>query len=221
VIQQAAAAQEDLAMQTEAREQLLNQSNSQSRLLSVSPDELWLAYFNLALRIGNDAQLLLGEDVRWLELGESLQERSPLQARALLAYLAVQAGEPAVRERARAGLAASLSAANLARAAVRLFADSAQASADASLPAALELALGAAGSQPDTLMLLAELAEKRGEPTMAADYYLQAAAKSSVEAAGKARLRAARLLDMAGFSGDARQQYRLLPPPTSGRASSR
>lgn len=215
VIHQAAAQREDAALQAEAREQWLNLANSaEGGLFAMAADDLWRAYFEYARRSGNDAHLLLGEDAAWLELADGLKDRTPPQARALFAYLAAQATELELRERARDSLAASLLSANLARTAVQLFADSPRFAADKALPAAIS----AAGGQRETLTALGELAEKRGDAAQAADFYLQAAARSGDEPAYRLRFQAVRMLERAGLAEDARRQSLLL---TGGRAQPR
>lgn len=215
VIQHAAAMREDLASQVEAGEQWLNLVAATG---GTNPGKLWQAYFDLAQRIGNDMHLLLGEDAAWFELGESLKERSALQARALFAYLSAYATEPDQREHARANLAASLFAANLPRTAVGLFADSVKISGEPPLLSQLDQALGQAAGKGGGLFALGQLAERQGDAALAADYYLQAAARSADEpAASQARLQAARMLDLAGFAEDAGRQCLRLQQQAGGR----
>jgi hypothetical protein len=222
VILHAAALREDLGLQVEAREHWQNSSAaSDSRLFAANPDQLWQAYFDLAQRIGNETHLLFGEDATWFELGESLKERSTLQARVLFAYLSVHAAEPDLRDRARANLAASLFAANLPRTVVGLFAHNPKVSGEAPLTEQLSQALEPVAGQRESLLALGELAEKQGDAALAADYYLQAAHSGDEPAAGKARLQAARMLEQTGFAEDARRQYQRLLPPAGGRVPPR
>lgn len=222
VILRAAALREDPGLQVEAREHWQNLSTaSDGSLFAANPDQLWQAYFDLAQRIGNETHLLLGEDVTWFELGDSLKDKSALQARALFAYLSVQAAEAGLRDRARANLAASLFAANLPRTVVGLFANNLKVSGEAPLTQQLSQALEPVAGQRESLLALGGLAEKQGDAALAADYYLQAAHSGDEPAAGKARIQAARMLEQAGFAEDARRQYQRLQQPAGGRISPR
>lgn len=123
VIMHAAVLGEDVALQAEAREQLLNLEGAGSLLSVVAVSDLWQDYFALALKRSNEAQLLFGDDAAWFALAEQLRDSTPAASRALFAHLAVHAGEQALREGAQTGLAVLLLNAGLDRAAVKLFAD--------------------------------------------------------------------------------------------------
>ena len=82
--------------------------------------QLWQAYQREAERLGNQAQVLRGDDQAWLVLAASRGE-DRLGARALYAYITQQSAAPAQREVAQANLYSALVSAQLEGAAVLLF----------------------------------------------------------------------------------------------------
>jgi hypothetical protein len=120
VIMHAAAMEGDSATRVEAQEALTN-------LPGVTPPfgttagELWQGYLDLAREEGNRAHLLLGDDASWLALAGSPDRVSPVAARALLAFLALNARETEIRAAAANQLADALSRHDLVGAATRLF----------------------------------------------------------------------------------------------------
>jgi tetratricopeptide (TPR) repeat protein len=63
----------------------------------VSPDDLWQAYTALAEQRGNRDRLLVGDDKPWLRKAKALGKKDPVTARALYAFLALNAGSKDVR----------------------------------------------------------------------------------------------------------------------------
>lgn len=95
----------------EALEQANALADSHNELVGLyhfSVDQLWSSYFSLAQSLANTAQLLEGDDSAWLTLVTSLRESQPVQARALLAYLAFKALDGDVRSQSHAQLFQSL-----------------------------------------------------------------------------------------------------------------
>ena len=80
---------------------------SRSHPLAVSGDALWAAYKRYGLAAANKAGLLLGDEQAWLALAGKLV-RTPVQARALLATLALEGTTEGQRRRAHAALARTL-----------------------------------------------------------------------------------------------------------------
>lgn len=77
-------------------------------LLEITASDLWRAYREQAMRLGNRHQLLIGDEKAWLALADELRADKPASARAILAWLATQpGGRPA---RAQRALAESLEA---------------------------------------------------------------------------------------------------------------
>ncbi|MEX0607355.1 MAG: hypothetical protein WEC99_10120 [Halofilum sp. (in: g-proteobacteria)] len=72
-------------------------------LFAVDGTDLWDAWLAFGRRVGNDEQLLIGDDDAWFAAAESGMPQSPVRARALLAVIAQQGGAEA-RERAHRAL---------------------------------------------------------------------------------------------------------------------
>ena len=82
--------------------------------------QLWQTYQREAERLGNQAQMLRGDDRAWLALAANSGD-DRLGSRALYAYVAQQGSMPEVREIAQAKLFAALVTAQLDEAAVQVF----------------------------------------------------------------------------------------------------
>ncbi|MEN6588012.1 MAG: hypothetical protein ABFE02_18385 [Sulfuricella sp.] len=124
VLAQAAALQQDAAGQAEAQENLLAAQNANiPAALQTSAEKLWQSYHAYALALGNQRQLLLGDDISWQELAEQLEQENPLAARALFANLVRQSADMTVRANAESHLIALLMRAGLVRTVFQLFAD--------------------------------------------------------------------------------------------------
>ncbi|NIR97297.1 MAG: hypothetical protein GWO39_04140, partial [Gammaproteobacteria bacterium] len=57
----------------------------------MAPDILWDRYLEYARAIGNEQQLLIGDDAAWFEAARGMFEKHPIRARALYALLALRA----------------------------------------------------------------------------------------------------------------------------------
>ena len=79
------------------------QHQSPLRLFQVPVDRLWQAYVDYAELVGNRAELLIGDDARWLELAENSSKPTPVKARALFAMLILKSSDSRIAERAAAG----------------------------------------------------------------------------------------------------------------------
>ncbi len=66
--------------------------------LQLSGAMLWQAYIQLGESIGNERQLLRGEDQRWYNLGRDLFAADPLAARGIFAFLSREAKSERIRE---------------------------------------------------------------------------------------------------------------------------
>lgn len=73
-------------------------------------DTLWAAYRALGQRQGNRARLLIGDDAAWLKSAQTLLEKSPQQARAFYAVVALEGAQAEARDMAHQRLSASLAA---------------------------------------------------------------------------------------------------------------
>lgn len=84
----------DMPGEVIALEQILARQRSQSlpgELFSIEPDELWLAYHNYAVKVGNIDQLLFGDDEAWFKSAETAGRKYPVKRRSLYALLAQRA----------------------------------------------------------------------------------------------------------------------------------
>ncbi len=128
VLEQVALLQQDAALHVEALENLLSMSqDSQPAMFHASAEDLWKSYHALSLSLGNQAQLLQGDEQAWLDLAVKLEQvpegqKSPLAVRALLAHLARQSTNQAIRREAETRLFGHLIRAGLVRTAFYLFA---------------------------------------------------------------------------------------------------
>lgn len=77
-------------------------------LLRPDPDALWAAYLDLAEDLGNQLQLIIGDDAGWFTAAAEILEERPVAARALLARMALAAYEPAARAAGHLNLMAAI-----------------------------------------------------------------------------------------------------------------
>ena len=176
--------------------------------------QLWRAYLQEAEGLGNQAQVLQGDDASWLELAMRA-ESDALGARTLYAYVAQQGRTDDMRETALSRLYAALISAQREGAAVQLFSaapwgggmavgtlDRLLARAADDLPAATRTLYFTAG----------RIAEQNHDALSAADYYAQVVLKSDLRnpdgLATSAMQRTVANLERAGFKDDAEQFYR-------------
>ncbi|ACL71941.1 hypothetical protein [Thioalkalivibrio sulfidiphilus] len=107
----AAAETTDLARRVEALEQAFavqGRLPREEQMLRLDTDALWQAYLDLGESLGNERQLLIGDDDAWFTLADSLASRSRIQARALFAVVGVRGVDPEGRATAHRRLGESL-----------------------------------------------------------------------------------------------------------------
>lgn len=176
VLGQAAIWQQDEALHAEALENLLSMpQDNMPPAFRARTDDLWKSYNAFALTLGNQRQLLLGDEVAWLDLAAKLEQASdeqknPLAVRALLAHLVRQSKNQRVRQEAEARLFNHLVRAGLVGTAFRMFAD------HAGLPLMLlndPSWLENAAIRRNVLLELALREKQDEEHERAADYLLQ------------------------------------------------
>ncbi|MFV2033096.1 MAG: tol-pal system YbgF family protein, partial [Gammaproteobacteria bacterium] len=63
--------------------------SSPVELFQLPADRLWQAYLEYAELVGNRAELLVGDDARWLDLAQKASAVTPIKARSLLALIMV------------------------------------------------------------------------------------------------------------------------------------
>lgn len=78
------------------------------QLFDHNADRLWEAYLGYARHVGNQEQLLIGNDAAWFRAAESTERRYPVRIRSLYALLAEKAYQSADRERAHQSLVESV-----------------------------------------------------------------------------------------------------------------
>jgi len=69
-------------------------------LYAVDADQLWQAYFHYAQLVGNQSELLIGDDQNWLQLAQKVIQESAVKARSILAYLMTSSQFEEVRHQA-------------------------------------------------------------------------------------------------------------------------
>ncbi len=65
-------------------------------LFQLQPDQLWAAYIEYAQLVGNRAELLIGDDARWLDLAKNVSVSTPIKARSLFALLMLQSSDQSI-----------------------------------------------------------------------------------------------------------------------------
>ncbi len=73
------------------------------KLFQVPVDRLWQAYVDYAELVGNRAELLIGDDARWLELARKSSKPTPVKARSLFAMLMLKSTDSQIAEQAATG----------------------------------------------------------------------------------------------------------------------
>lgn len=214
IVAQAAEMLKDDRRQIEALEQGLNSADTAAGNAG-QIQKLWQAYQREAERLGNLAQVLRGDDMAWLALAASTEDR--LGARALYAYGVQHGANSEVREKALAQLYADLVTARLDGAAVRLFHAAPWRDARLSDADIERLLAQVAGDVPDAAsrplyFTAGRLQEVRQQALAAADYFAQALLKSDLhepDALAMQALQRVRInLERAGFKEDADAFYR-------------
>ena len=185
--------------------------------------QLWQAYQREAERLGNQAQVLRGDDQAWLVLAASRGD-DRLGARALYAYITQQSVAPAQREVAQANLYAALVSAQLEGAAVLLF-DAALWNGKPLSDAGLQdlLAYLTANLPPaatrDLYFTAGRIQETRKNALAAAEYFAQAVLNSDLSQPDPRTLLALQRtrsnLEQAGFQQDADAFYQRIVAQTS------
>jgi hypothetical protein len=77
--------------------------DSSLELFKLSPDTLWDAYIEYAQLVGNRAELLIGDDLKWLELAQNAIKITPVKARSLFASLIVNSTDTTLIRQAAEG----------------------------------------------------------------------------------------------------------------------
>ncbi len=79
-------------------------------LFALDPSRLWAAYQRFGRLVGNNVQLLVGNDLAWLEEAEKSLPLAPVRARALLSVVAFDSGSAEIRAIAHGRIADLLAA---------------------------------------------------------------------------------------------------------------
>ena len=233
IVADAAALLKDDRQQIEALEQWLNFTET-GAASTVRMQQLWQAYQREAERLGNQAQVLRGDDAAWLALAASRGE-DRLGARALYAYIAQHGAGNELREKAQAQLFAALVTAQFEGAAVWIF-DAAPWRDQRLGDAEIERMLAQLTTDmPDAAMrpfyfTAGRLQEMRKNALLAADYFAQSVLKSDLRAPDALALLALQHvrnnLEQAGYKEDADLFYRrviahIVPPKKTAPSKSK
>jgi hypothetical protein len=133
-------------------------------LFSVTADELWAAYDDLAEFEGNHARLLIGDDGAWLARARKYPCAERLAARAFYAFLARAAHDPAVRAEAHDWLAYTLFVDGKPHVAQALYTRSAHYSTLDAIPAVVRYRLADKALAEYNVKLAAELVRDLDQP---------------------------------------------------------
>lgn len=119
-IYEAARRAHNSSLQVEALERLLQRVDAQDETAQVrAAQRLWDAYLATAAEIGNQQQLLMGEDAAWADFAARSLGPDPFLSRSFYAYLAQRAQDADIRRDAQLQLAQSLYSAGLDNTALR------------------------------------------------------------------------------------------------------
>lgn len=108
---EAALASGDWAAQAIALEQVFSLARlfpPDPELFSLTPDMLWEAYLGYARTVGNQEQLLIGDDVAWLAVAQTTGRMYPIRVRSIYALLALHGQEAGTRSSAHIALVQQL-----------------------------------------------------------------------------------------------------------------
>jgi hypothetical protein len=133
-------------------------------LFTVTADELWAAYDDLAEFEGNQARLLIGDDQAWLARARKYPCAERLTARAFYAFLARAAHDPAVREEGHDWLAYTLFVDGKPHVAQALYTRSAHFSTLDAIPATVRYRLADKALAEYNVKLAAELVRDLDQP---------------------------------------------------------
>jgi tetratricopeptide (TPR) repeat protein len=78
-------------------------THSSLALFKLSPDTLWRAYIEYAQLVGNRAEILIGDDAKWLELANNAVKVTPIKARSLFASIIVNSTDTILIRQAAEG----------------------------------------------------------------------------------------------------------------------
>lgn len=108
---EAALASGDWAAQAIALEQVFSLARlfpPDPEIFSLSPDLLWEAYLGYARSVGNQEQLLIGDDAAWLAVAQATGRMYPIRVRSIYALLALHGQDAETRRTAHVALVQQL-----------------------------------------------------------------------------------------------------------------
>jgi len=128
--------------------------------LHISAAEVWQAYLNYGQRLGNEENLLIGEDDAWFAQVKAALPLHPIRAKSLLAVVALLGGSEAARAQAHWQLLALLKGDGLGRAQIKaLYLDSKRFPASSDIPLVVRLHLQQQALDDSDVVLAKRLAK--------------------------------------------------------------
>jgi len=154
-------------------------------LFRLTADDLWTAYLALGRQLGNRAQLLVGQDRRWLALASELQAADPHSAQALYATVGLTENDPVLRSAAHATFANLIAETpNGATLLQRLYLESMHFSTPGDIPEALRRRLGERALEDGELRLASRLLTGLAVPTDADEAFSWRLQRARVQVLG-------------------------------------
>lgn len=205
IIAEAAAAADDPAAQAIALEYLFSAARRvpfDHELFKLTPDALWDAYLAYARKIGNRAQMLIGDDAAWFAAAQGAGKMYPIRVRSIYALLALQGASQTDRDKANAALAQNLmqesDGAELVR---QLYLHSSHFPTVAAVPAGVRLALLDPVIEAGDLTLASQLIAGLDEPPAGVDRFLWRLRQAKIFVLGGDHTHAAAVLDVLVHDG--------------------
>ncbi len=103
IVAEAAQRSDDRLSTIKAMEFVLSDAGSQKLpqgLFNLTINDLWDAYLDNAIKIGNKAQYLMGDDMVWLNAAQAIEAVRPINARSLYALLILRGQDKSVKKQA-------------------------------------------------------------------------------------------------------------------------
>lgn len=175
LVAEAAQASHDPDMRANALEHVFGaekKDQPEKSLFNINPDNLWHAYQDFAIAIGNKSHFLIGDDKQWQQAAEAATRNQPVRSRALQVLLMFKGESKASRSAALKGFLHSLSQRQGKRLLRRLFLNSARFNSYQDIPVAARYMLAdIALAVPDIELASALMATVKKPPSGADQFF--------------------------------------------------